>query len=238
VPVATVTVSQGLQPVARRIFEGLSGSYDRVLEVATLMQDRYWKSWLLKTAAVGSGERVLDVGCGTGVLEQRLPAASGPQVVGLDLTEEMLRLAQRKGIPTLGSLCLGDAERLPFRDGSFDVVLSCYVVKYCDPETLASEAARVLRPGGRLVLYDFSSPRGFYAPFLALYVYGALRAFGAVLRAVDARSAFTYEALPSVIQTRRWDETFREALGSAGFRDLGSRRLSGGAATGFWATRP
>ncbi len=116
-------------------------------------------------------------------------------------------------------------------------MLSCYVVKYCSPPLLVSEAARVLRSGGRLVLYDFSSPRGAYAPFHAFYVYGVLRILGALLRLVDAKGALTYEALPSVIQTRRWDETFEAMLKSAGFRDVGRKRLSGGAATGFWATK-
>ena len=87
------------------------------------------------------------------------------------------------------------------------------------------------------MLYDFSSPRGAYAPFLAFYVYGVLRVLGALLRLVRARGAFTYEALPTVIQTRRWDEEFEGLLGSAGFGDVGRKRLSGGAATGFWATK-
>jgi demethylmenaquinone methyltransferase/2-methoxy-6-polyprenyl-1,4-benzoquinol methylase len=229
-------MSRGLQPLARTIFEGLSPSYDSVLDAATLLQDRYWKRWLLSEASIGGGERILDVGCGTGVLEESLTAGRS-EVVGLDLTEEMIRLAQRKRVPSIDSLCLGDAERLPFADGSFDLLLSCYVVKYCSAPLLASEAARVLRPGGRLVLYDFSRPRGAYAPFLAFYVYGVLRIIGALLRLVGARGAFTYEALPSVIQTRPWDDEFGGLLRSAGFRDVGMKRLSGGAATGFWGTR-
>ena len=228
-------MSSGLQPLARRIFQGLSPSYDRVLEYVTLLQDRYWKRWLLQAASIREGEAVLDLGCGTGVLEESVAGRGG--VVGLDLTEDMLRLAQAKRLPSVASLCLGDAERLPFSDGAFDVVLSCYVVKYCRAPLLASEASRVLRPGGRLVLYDFSRPRGALAPFLALYVYGFLRLMGVAMRLVGSSGAFTYQALPSVIRERRWDDTLAGVLSSAGFRKIGARRLSGGAATGFSAVK-
>lgn len=228
-------VGPGLQPLANRIFRGLSPSYDRVLRVVTLLQDGYWKKWLLEEASIRGDERVLDLGCGTGVLEEYI--AGNATVVGVDLTEEMLRVAQRKALHSFGSLCLGDAERLPFGRDTFDIVVSCYVVKYCDPRHLAAETSRVLRPGGKLVLYDFSRPRGAYAPFLAFYVYGVLRAIGLVTRLTGSGSALTYEALPSVIQERRWDDEFEGALSSAGFRQIGIRRLSGGAATGFRATK-
>jgi len=229
-----VNVDSGVQPLAQRIFEGLSPSYDTVLSAATLMQDASWKRWLLNRADIAKGDRILDIGCGTGVLEEDI---KGADVVGVDITEEMVRLAQGKRIPSLESLSLGDGEHLPFRDASFDSVLSCYVVKYCNPDRLVREIARVLRPGGELVLYDFSSPRGPFAPFHALYVYGALRLFGRILRPFDPDAAFTYEALPEVIRSRIWDANFGETLKSAGFSPVGSRRLTGGVVTGYWATK-
>ncbi len=228
-------MDSGVQPLARQIFEGLSPSYDRTLELVTLMQDPYWKSWLLVHAELARGSRVLDIGCGTGVLEQRIDG--GTEIIGVDITEEMVRLAQGKRIPSMSSLNLADGEHLPFKDGSFDCVLSCYVVKYCKPSQLASEAARVLRPGGVLVLYDFSAPRGLLAPFHALYVYGFLKIIGTAMRPLDAKEALTYQVLPKVIRSRIWDARFDEVLRSAGFRGIGSRRLTGGVVTGFWATK-
>jgi demethylmenaquinone methyltransferase/2-methoxy-6-polyprenyl-1,4-benzoquinol methylase len=233
---AKPTMDSGLQRLTLRIFEGLSGSYDRVLDLATLMQDRYWKSWLLENAGIRRGMRVLDLGCGTGVLEERL-ANSGSAVVGVDLTEEMVRLAQTKDPRFADSLSVGDAENLPFRDGSFDLVVSCYVVKYCSQERLASEVMRVLRPGGSFYMYDFSRPRGFFAPFHAFYAYGVLRVIGVLLKPVDPGLAFTYEALPSVIRERPWDDSFGSLLEGRGFSAIGSRRLSGGVITAFWATK-
>lgn len=204
--------------------------------MATLTQDRYWKTWLLRSARIPEGAKVLDLGCGTGVLEEYL-VKSGPIVVGLDLTEEMVRLAQRKNSRLAQSLSIGDAENLPFKDASFDFVVSCYVVKYCEPEALASEIMRVLRPGGMVFLYDFSRPRGFFAPFHAFYLYGVLRIVGVALKPVAPGLAFTYDALPSVIKERRWDDSFEALLERCGFSGVGHRRLSGGVVTAFWGMK-
>ena len=228
-------VDSGAQPLAQRIFEGLSLSYDRTLSLVTLMQDSYWKSWLLTRARLVKGSRILDIGCGTGVLEEKIDKAT--DVVGVDITEQMVRIALSKHITSLGSLNLADGEHLPFKDGSFDCILSCYVVKYCNPAHLVKEAARVLRPGGVLVLYDFSPPRGPFAPFHAFYVYGVLKIIGRAMEPFDPDEAFTYLALPEVIRTRIWDTSFRDVLESAGFHSVGSRRLTGGVVTGFWATK-
>jgi demethylmenaquinone methyltransferase / 2-methoxy-6-polyprenyl-1,4-benzoquinol methylase len=182
------------------------------------------------------GMEILDVGCGTGVLEDYL-ARTRLRIIGVDLTEEMIRIAQRKKIGCMKSLTVGDAELLPFRDASFDVVLSCYVVKYCRPELFATEVMRVLRPGGRVLLYDFSRPRGIFAPFHAFYVYGLLRIFGQMLDRIDPQTAFTYQALPTVIQERKWDDSFGGVLRECGFSEIGDRRLSGGVVTAFWGKK-
>src|SRR6266446_5926154 len=121
--------------LARRIFGGLSPSYDSVLDRMTLYQDGMWKRRMLEKLPWGEGAMVLDVGCGTCVLEERFQM-KGSQAVGIDITSGMIELAQQKGLKSLPMLGLADAEHLPFREESFDVVLSCYVPKYCDTGSL------------------------------------------------------------------------------------------------------
>jgi len=224
-----------IKRTALKIFQGLSGSYDLVLDYATLMQDRKWKNWVAKRAELRPGSSVLDMGCGTCVLEERL--RKDCSIVGVDLTEQMLRIAQGKRLQNVGSLLLSDGERLPFRDACFDAVTSCYVVKYCDTETLLSEMRRVLRPGGRLVLYDFVRPRGALWPMAAVYIYGGLPLLGRLMTMNHAGSATTFSELPWIIRGRRWEVGFAGALDDAGFSDVEEKPLSGGAALGYAATR-
>jgi demethylmenaquinone methyltransferase/2-methoxy-6-polyprenyl-1,4-benzoquinol methylase len=218
---------------ALRMFSALSGSYDQVLDYATLMQDRRWKDWLVRSVGLTKGEKVLDLGCGTCVLEERL--RTDTFLVGLDLTEGMLRAAQEKRLINAAHLLLSDGERLPFRDACFDAVVSCYVVKYCNPKTLASEIARVLRLGGRLVLYDFARPRGTLWPLNAMYAYGGLRLVSRLLEISHSMNAYTFSALPELIAGRPWDEGFGDTLAQMGFSEITETLLPGGATVGFRA---
>jgi ubiquinone/menaquinone biosynthesis C-methylase UbiE len=99
-------------------------------------------------------KRILDVGCGTGLMSEKL-AASGRHVCGVDLSAAMIRRAQRKSGPRLDFI-LGDAEKLPSENASFDAVVNLISFHhYPNPARAAAEFRRVLRPGGRLVLVAF-----------------------------------------------------------------------------------
>ena len=116
---------------------------------------------LVAAAELGGGERVLDLGCGTGHSTLALAARAG-RVVGLDLTDAMLgearRLARERGTAN-ASFERGDAEELPYADASFDVVTSRVSAHhYARPRRAVQEAARVLRPGGLLVVSDSVAP--------------------------------------------------------------------------------
>jgi demethylmenaquinone methyltransferase / 2-methoxy-6-polyprenyl-1,4-benzoquinol methylase len=226
---------QPLKQTARRIFGGLYSTYDWVLDYFTLFQDRYWKQWLVGEARISAGDSTLDIGCGTGVLEQKfIPDAS---VVGLDLSSEMISIARSKQIARL-ALVWGDAEKLPFASSSFDKVLSCYAVKYCNLENFATQIYRVLKPGGRLVLYDFAKPRGLLGPLHFFYIYGIFRLLGVLTRRLDRGISITFSELPGIISRTHWYEELGAVLASKGFQDLSSRFLSGGGVAIFWATKP
>ena len=228
-------IVQPLKRKAKQIFTGLYYSYDWVLECFTLFQDRCWKRWLLNKAALSRNDLVLDIGCGTGVLEEQL---NGVTVAGVDLTKEMLAIAKAKRIDSLEVLVLGDAEHLPFDKDTFDRVLSCYVVKYCGSRSFVRQVYRVLKPGGRLILYDFARPTGLFSPFHFFYVYGVLRAFGLLTRKFDQGISYTLSELPGIISKTRWEEELPLALAEQGFTSIFTCRMSSGAARIFWADKP
>jgi ubiquinone/menaquinone biosynthesis C-methylase UbiE len=144
---------------------GQSESYAAMMDEYSRMAavyDAKWSAYLeattretIKRLNLRPADRLLDVGCGTGALLERLTAIHSPaQMVGLDPTPQMLALARQK-LPGV-ALLEGFAERLPFQAEEFDVVVSCSVFHYIqDPAAALREMRRVLRRGGRLVITDW-----------------------------------------------------------------------------------
>jgi len=225
-----------MHEAALEIFEGLATSYERVLDVATLAQDRYWKRWVYENAEVKSGDLVLDVGCGTCLLEEQLDRC-GCNLVGLDLTERMIRIGRSKEIPGVVGLVHGDAESLPFPDGIFDVVVSCYVPKYVDVTRFVKEASRVLKIGGRIALYDFVRPNGLLSPFLRLYIGGVLPIVGQLLEFTRSEASITFKNLPRIIDGTTWDKGIAEAFERESVRRRTFKALSRGVVGAYSGTK-
>ena len=139
-----------------QVVTGAAEVYDQFFVPALFGQ---WPPVVLDAAGVGPGDRLLDVGCGTGVLARAAAARVGAagRVTGLDLNEAMLAVARRAG-PGAVDWRRGAAERLPFPDGAFDRVVSQFVAMFLDdPGAAAGEMARVLAPGGTVAVATWAA---------------------------------------------------------------------------------
>jgi demethylmenaquinone methyltransferase/2-methoxy-6-polyprenyl-1,4-benzoquinol methylase len=194
--------SPGEQRAARvnDLFAAIASRYDLINDVQSLGLHRSWKRRVLELAAVRPGERALDVCCGTGDLALAL-AARGATVTGLDFSEPMLGVAERRlaEVQTLLSRAgeklsvdfqHGDAMRLPFADAAFDIVTVGYGLRnLASWETGLSEMVRVSKPGARLIVLDFGKPDN--RLWRAVY-FGYLRLFVPLFGLIFCRSARAY----------------------------------------------
>ena len=140
------------------MFAGIAGRYDLANRVLSAGIDKRWRRRVIEIAGGDlSGKRALDVACGTGDLTAELKRA-GADTVGVDFTFEMLRLAPPK--TDARGWIQGDGLKLPFRSSSFDLVAIAFGLRnVADRRVAFSEMLRVLVPGGRLVVLEFSMPR-------------------------------------------------------------------------------
>jgi demethylmenaquinone methyltransferase/2-methoxy-6-polyprenyl-1,4-benzoquinol methylase len=145
---------------ALELFEGLPGRYDRTGAVMSFGQDPRWRAAMVAAVRPRAGQRILDVATGTGMVAFAL-ARHGAQVTALDQSEAMLSVARRRTPPVDGSVTFvtGQAEHLPFPDGSFDALTFTYLLRYVDdPAATMRELARVVAPGGRIGMVEFGVP--------------------------------------------------------------------------------
>lgn len=147
------------------MFDGIARRYDLLNDVLSLGQDRYWRRVVAAAVAAGPGEAVLDIAAGTGT-SSRVLTQAGARCVACDFSQGMLRtgLAGERGQDAAAvSFVAGDGLALPFRDESFDAVTVSFGLRnMADPDVGLAEMLRVTRPGGRLVICEFShlrSPR-------------------------------------------------------------------------------
>jgi ubiquinone/menaquinone biosynthesis methyltransferase len=176
------------------LFSRIAPRYDLLNDLQSFGLHRYWKRRLIQLARPQPGQRALDLCCGTGDLALAL-ARRGVQVTGLDFSERMLAVARRKCEVRTGEegsphyVC-GDAQRLPYRDNSVEIVTIGYGLRnLASLETGLQEMLRVLRPGGRLLALDFGKPDN---PLWRSLYFGYLRLFVPCLGLLFAGSAAAY----------------------------------------------
>lgn len=148
---------------AKRLFAGIAPQYERMGALLSFGQDARWRRFLVSKSNAVPGGRVLDVAAGTQLVSRALAAGRNVHVVALDQSEPMLRAGgepnRLAGLDGRIRPVLGQAERLPFEDGSFDSVSFTYLLRYVeDPASTVQELGRVLRAGGSIAMLEFSVP--------------------------------------------------------------------------------
>jgi len=225
----------------KAMFSAIAPRYDLNNRIHSLCQDQAWRRLAAKAAKVQKGDVVLDVACGTGDLA--LAFANGPasRVLGIDFTLNMLTEAKHKNPSIAGArhpqYQVGDALRLPTANTSVDVVSIAFGIRnVCNPQRAIREFYRVLRPGGRLVILEFSEPK--FRPIRMMYhlYFNHIMPRTASLIARDRSGAYKY--LPRSVTTFLDRHAMIKAMQDAGFEQTRLRPLTFGIAVLYRGTKP
>ncbi|WP_375497312.1 demethylmenaquinone methyltransferase [uncultured Jatrophihabitans sp.] len=218
-----------------QMFDGVARRYDLTNTVLSFGQDRRWRRRTRQCLELTPGQRVLDLAAGTGVSTAEL-TRGGADAVACDFSLGMLRAGRssrrRRTLPFVA----GDATRLPFADGSFDAVTISFGLRnVSDVPAALRDMARVVRPGGRLVVCEFSRPT--WRPFRVLYLNYLMRALPAVARRVSS-NAEAYVYLAESI--RAWPAQVELAgqIAANGWTHVRHRNLTGGIVALHLAEKP
>ncbi|HXP20752.1 MAG TPA: demethylmenaquinone methyltransferase [Streptosporangiaceae bacterium] len=216
------------------MFDAVAERYDLLNDVLSLGQDRRWRSVVARAVAAGPGDLVLDIAAGTGTSSRTFTTA-GARCVACDFSLGMLRVGAR-GPAGLVSFVAGDALRLPFADQAFDAVTISFGLRnVADPDAALAELLRVTRPGGTLVICEFShlparSLDACYQRYLA-----------AVLPAVAGRISRNPEAYAYLAESiSHWpgQRDLARRIGAAGWSAVRWRDLTFGVVAVHVARRP
>ena len=215
------------------MFDGVAARYDRTNAWLSLGSDRRWRRLVYRALDLRVGQRVLDLAAGTGTSTEPFTEA-GHEAIGCDFSLGMLGVGRRErpGV----ALVAGDAVRLPFADESFDAATISFGLRnVADPAAALAEMRRVTRPGGRLVICEFSHPTD--NTFRALYERYLIRVLPAVARRTSS-NAEAYDYLAESILA--WPDQGRlaEMIGNAGWGNVEWRDLTSGVVALHRATKP
>ena len=229
---SSASMDKNPQEVAA-MFDGVAKRYDIVNDILSLGRTKAWRSAATKVIAPTSGMKILDLAAGTGSSSEPL-AKAGADVTAADFSEGMIA-AGRKARPHL-NFVKADALNLTFPDNTFDLLTISFGLRNTENTAKAlAEARRVVKPGGRLVVVEFSSPT--FAPFRAIYMNYLMRALPFIARKTSSNpDAYIYLAE----SIRAWPD--QKALAAqivdAGWSQVGWKNMTGGVVAIHMALAP
>lgn len=228
----------------RVMFDEISPRYDFLNHFLSFGIDRIWRRRLVKEITRHFPPekrrfRILDVATGTGDLAIAAAKLPGTAIDGIDISEAMMEIGGRKssvsGLSDVITFRKGAAEQIPFEDDHFDVVMVAFGVRnFQDPDQGLGEMRRVLKPGGLMLVLEFSQPVSFH--FKILYKFYS-RIVIPVLGKLISRHSNAYSYLPETAASFPWGEAFLGFLRRQGLVNLRQIRLSGGIATLYCAEK-
>jgi demethylmenaquinone methyltransferase / 2-methoxy-6-polyprenyl-1,4-benzoquinol methylase len=224
----------------RAMFDAIAPRYDFLNRLLSLGIDRRWRTFAVSQLCIPAGGRALDLATGTGDVALEIAAQTPPsvQIVGSDFTQGMLvrgrEKIERSGHAQRILLVNAPCEALPHPAAVFDGVTIAFGIRnVVDRDAGLREMFRVLKPGGRVVILEFSQPRN--GLFQALYAFYFRRLLPLIGGLFSTRSAYQY--LPDSVLEFPDRETFQRMMSDAGFAELRHIDLTGGIATVFVGVR-
>lgn len=214
------------------MFDTVAEKYDVTNDVLSLGQDRLWRKAVVKAVDARPGERILDIAAGTGTSSEPW-ADQEIEVVPADFSLGMLRVGRRRR-PDM-AFTAADAMSLPFADESFDVVTMSFGLRnVADPATALREFLRVTRPGGRLLVCEFSQPVN--KVFRTVYTNYLMRALPTVARRTSSNPE-SYVYLAESIRAWPPQGELARVIEGAGWQQVGWTNLTGGIVALHHATK-
>ncbi|MEY2963324.1 MAG: bifunctional demethylmenaquinone methyltransferase/2-methoxy-6-polyprenyl,4-benzoquinol methylase [Bacteroidota bacterium] len=221
------------------MFNNISKRYDLLNHLLSLNIDKGWRRKVVNMIKADNPALVLDVATGTADLAIALAKGTGAKITGADISEGMLEVGREKvadrGLSKQIVLELGDSENLPYPDNTFDAITVSFGVRnFQNLHNGLKDMARVLKPGGQLVVLEFSQPKAF--PFKQLYWFY----FKAILPTIGklvSKDPRAYTYLPESVAAFPYGEAFMEELRKAGMDAKSARPVTFGIATIYQARK-
>jgi demethylmenaquinone methyltransferase/2-methoxy-6-polyprenyl-1,4-benzoquinol methylase len=231
--------NKGKKEQVAHMFDNISKKYDLLNHLLSMGIDILWRKKAIKLLKKDQPKHILDIATGTGDFALEALSLKPEKVIGVDISEGMLAVGRekmkKKGVADIIELQTGDSEDLQFQDNSFDAVIASFGVRnFENLEKGLAEMLRVLRPGGRLVIIEFSKPGMFpFKQIYNLYFSTVLPKIGKLIS--KDRSAYTY--LPESVQEFPYGNRFLGILQNVGYKHTKCKPLTFGISSIYTAIK-